>query len=349
MKRFKIGKKFIGISDPCFVVAELSANHGGKISNAIKIIKHASQIGVDAVKLQTYTADSITLNSYKKDFLIPKKSPWSKEKNLWNLYEKGHTPWSWHEKLFTEAKKNNIEIFSSPFDEKSVDLLEQLGCVAYKIASPEINHIPLLIKVARTKKPVILSTGLSSLHDIKLAISVLKKNGCKNIILLKCTTDYPAELDETNLITLDDYKKRFNVIPGFSDHTKGKIAALSSVALGAKFLEKHFLLKGTKSLDDFFSMNHIEFGKMIKEIRDVEKVIGNVSYDIAKGAKVHFKGRRSIYISKDIQKGEILTKDNIQIVRPNYGLQPVHFNKILGKKINKSLKAGSRMKLSYIK
>ncbi len=348
MKRFKIGKKFIGISDPCFIVAEISANHGGKISNAIKIIQHAARIGVDAVKLQTYNADSITLNSNKKDFLIPKKSPWSKEKNLWNLYKKGHTPWSWHKKLFNEAKKNNLEIFSSPFDEKSVDLLEKLGCVAYKIASPEINHIPLLIKVAKTKKPVILSTGLSRLYDIKFAISVLKKNGCKNIILLKCTTDYPAKIEEANLNTLKDYKKRFNVIPGFSDHTKGKIAAISSIALGAKLLEKHFSLKDKKSLDDFFSMNYIEFAKMIKEIRDVEKIIGKISYDIAKGAKVHFKGRRSIYISKDIRKGEILTKDNIKIVRPNYGLHPMYFNKILGKKIKRSLKAGSRMKLSYI-
>ena len=348
MKRFKIGKKFVGISDPCFIVAEISANHGGKISNAIKIIRHASKIGVDAVKLQTYTAGSITLNSYKRDFLISKNSPWKKEKNFWNLYNKGHTPWDWHKKLFKEAKKNNLEIFSSPFDEKSVDLLEKLGCVAYKIASPEINHIPLLVKVAKTKKPIILSTGLSRLADIKLAISVLKKNGCKNIILLKCTTDYPAKIEETNLTTLKDYKKRFNVIPGFSDHTKGKIAALTSVALGAKLLEKHFSLKGKSSLDDFFSMNEVEFGKMVVEIRDVEKVIGNINYNITKGSKNHFKGRRSIYVSKNIKKGEQITKNNIQIVRPNYGLHPKYFNKVLGKKVKKNMTAGTRLRLSCI-
>jgi len=349
MKRFKIGKKFIGLNDPCFIVAEISANHNGKISNAIKIIKHASKIGVNAIKLQTYTADTITLNSYKKDFLISKKSPWQKEKNFWNLYKKGYTPWEWHKKLFKEAKKNNLEIFSSPFDEKAVDFLEKLGCVAYKIASPEINHIPLLAKVGKTGKPVILSTGLSRLSDIKLAISTLKKNGSKNIILLKCTTNYPAKINEINLATLCDYKKRFNVISGFSDHTKGKIAALTSVALGAKVLEKHFSLKGKKSLDDFFSMNHIQFKEMVEEIREVEKAIGNINYNISQGSKTHFKGRRSIYVSENIKKGELITKKNIKIVRPNYGLHPKYFNKILGKKVKKNLTAGSRFKLSYIK
>lgn len=349
MKRFKIGKKFIGLNDPCFIVAEISANHNGKISNAIKIIKHASKIGVNAIKLQTYTADTITLNSYKKDFLISKKSPWQKQKNFWNLYKKGHTPWEWHKKLFKEAKKNNLEIFSSPFDEKAVDFLEKLGCVAYKIASPEINHIPLLAKVGKTGKPVILSTGLSRLSDIKLAISTLKKNGSKNIILLKCTTNYPAKINEINLATLSDYKKRFNVISGFSDHTKGKIAALTSVALGAKVLEKHFSLKGKKSLDDFFSMNHIQFKEMVEEIREVEKAIGNINYNISKGSKTHFKGRRSIYVSENIKKGELITKKNIKIVRPNYGLHPKYFSKILGKKVKKNLTAGSRFKLSYIK
>ena len=349
MKRFKIGKKFIGLNDPCFIVAEISANHNGKISNAIKIIKHASKIGVNAIKLQTYTADTITLNSYKKDFLISKKSPWQKEKNFWNLYKKGYTPWEWHKKLFKEAKKNNLEIFSSPFDEKAVDFLEKLGCVAYKIASPEINHIPLLAKVGKTGKPVILSTGLSRLSDIKLAISTLKKNGSKNIILLKCTTNYPAKINEINLATLSDYKKRFNVISGFSDHTKGKIAALTSVALGAKVLEKHFSLKGKKSLDDFFSMNHIQFKEMVEEIREVEKAIGNINYNISQGSKTHFKGRRSIYVSENIKKGELITEKNIKIVRPNYGLHPKYFNKILGKKVKKNLTAGSRFKLSYIK
>ena len=224
-----------------------------------------------------------------------------------------------------------------------------MGCVAYKIASPEINHIPLLAKVGKTGKPVILSTGLSRLSDIKLAISTLKKNGSKNIILLKCTTNYPAKINEINLATLSDYKKRFNVISGFSDHTKGKIAALTSVALGAKVLEKHFSLKGKKSLDDFFSMNHIQFKEMVEEIREVEKAIGNINYNISQGSKTHFKGRRSIYVSENIKKGELITKKNIKIVRPNYGLHPKYFNKILGKKVKKNLTAGSRFKLSYIK
>ena len=349
MNRFKIGKKFIGLNDPCFIVAEISANHGGQIKNALTIIRNAKKIGLDAIKIQTYTADTITLRSKKKDFLITKNSPWKKNNYLWNLYNRAHTPWDWHKKLFKEAKKNKIILFSSPFDETAVDLLEKLECPIYKIASPEINHVPLLKKVAQTKKPVFLSTGLAKVDDVYLAIRTLKKYGTKKIVLMKCTTDYPAKYDELNLITISDYNKKFGVIPGYSDHTKDYIAPIVSVALGAKVLEKHIKLKNQKSVDDFFSMNTKHFEKMIKEIRNTENSIGKISYDITKGSLKHYRGRRSIYVSQNILKGQKISLGNIKIVRPNFSLHPKYFSKILGKKVKKNLSKGSRIKLSFLK
>ena len=205
--KIKIGRTYLGDGFPCFVVAEMSGNHGGKISRALKIIHSAKKAGANAIKLQTYTADSITLKSNRKDFIIPKDSPWFKKKNLWNLYKFAHTPIGWHKQLFQEAKKIKLEIFSSPIDESAVDFLEKLNCPAYKIASAEINHIPLLEKVAKTKKPIILSTGLSTYKDIKLAIKTIRSFGNNKIIVLKCTTVYPSELKEQNLLTIPDIKK----------------------------------------------------------------------------------------------------------------------------------------------
>ena len=349
MKKFKIANKFVGLTERCFVVGEISANHAGKIKNALKIINEAKKIGVDALKIQTYTADTITLKSKNKDFLISKNSPWKKNNNLWSLYNRAHTPWKWHKKLFSFAKKKKVILFSSPFDETAVDLLQKLNCPAYKIASPEINHIPLLKKVAKTKKPIILSTGLADLNDIKLAIKTLKTNGSKKIILMKCTTDYPAKLNELNLKTLKSYYKKFKAIPGYSDHTKDHVAAITSVVLGAKVLEKHIKLTNQKSVDDFFSMDIQNFKKMITQIRDVEKTIGKISYNISKGSIKHFKGRRSIYISENILKGQKITLKNVKIVRPNKSLHPKYFDKIIGKKVKKNLSKGSRIKLSFLK
>ena len=348
--KIKIGQIYLGHNLPCFVVAEMSGNHNGKISRALKIIHSAKKAGANAVKLQTYTADSITLKSNRKDFIISRDSPWFKKKNLWNLYKFAHTPIEWHKRLFQEAKKIKIEIFSSPFDESAVDFLEKLNCPAYKIASPEINHIPLLEKVAKTKKPVILSTGLSTYKDIKLAIKTIRSFGNNKIIVLKCTTAYPSELKEQNLLTIPDMKKKFKVLVGFSDHTKGKIASISTVALGANIIEKHFNLDDkTKTVDSFFSVGEKFFGDMVQDIRDIEKSLGKVSYEISKKSKKSLKAKRSIYVTKDILKGNKIDKKNIKIIRPGYGLPPIYFKKILGRRVNNNLKRGDRMLLKNIK
>jgi len=348
--KIKIGQIYLGHNLPCFVVAEMSGNHNGKISRALKIIHSAKKAGANAVKLQTYTADSITLKSNRKDFIISRDSPWFKKKNLWNLYKFAHTPIEWHKRLFQEAKKMKIEIFSSPFDESAVDFLEKLNCPAYKIASPEINHIPLLEKVAKTKKPVILSTGLSTYKDIKLAIKTIRSFGNNKIIVLKCTTAYPSELKEQNLLTIPDMKKKFKVLVGFSDHTKGKIASISTVALGANIIEKHFNLDDkTKTVDSFFSVGEKFFGDMVQDIRDIEKSLGKVSYEISKKSKKSLKAKRSIYVTKDILKGNKIDKKNIKVIRPGYGLAPIYFKKILGRRVNNNLKRGDRMLLKNIK
>jgi len=348
--KIKIGQIYLGHNLPCFVVAEMSGNHNGKISRALKIIHSAKKAGANAVKLQTYTADSITLKSNRKDFIISRDSPWFKKKNLWNLYKFAHTPIEWHKRLFQEAKKIKLEIFSSPFDESAVDFLEKLNCPAYKIASAEINHIPLLEKVAKTKKPVILSTGLSTYKDIKLAIKTIRSFGNNKIIVLKCTTAYPSELKEQNLLTIPDMKKKFKVLAGFSDHTKGKIASISTVALGANIIEKHFNLDDkTKTVDSFFSVGEKFFGDMVQDIRDIEKSLGKVSYEISKKSKKSLKAKRSIYVTKDILKGNKIDKKNIKIIRPGYGLPPIYFKKILGRRVNNNLKRGDRMLLKNIK
>ena len=340
----KIGKRSVGNGEPCFVVAEMSGNHGGSLNRALKIVRAAKRAGADAIKLQTYTADTITFKSDKKDFLIPKSSPWFDYKTLWNLYNKAHTPWEWHKKIFNEAKSLKLEIFSTPFDEFAVEFLEKLNCPAYKIASSEINHVPLLEKVAKTKKPIILSTGLSELTDLTLAVNVLRDNGCKKIIILKCVSTYPAPLDEQNLRTIADIKKKFKVISGLSDHTLDSLAATTSVALGASVIEKHFNLHDKNlTVDSFFSANEISFKKMVEKIRLVEESLGKIKYNISKSSKVNLNDRRSIYVVKKINKGELITNKNIKVLRPGFGLHPKLYGKMIGLKAKINLEPGDRL------
>ena len=347
--KIRIGKKIIGEGKKTFIVAELSGNHNGSLLEAKKLIRYAKIAGADAVKLQTYKADTITLKSNKKDFRISKYSPWKKYKNFWNLYRKASTPWSWHKELFRVARKNKIEIFSSPFDESAVDFLEKLNCPAYKIASPEINHIPLLEKVAKTGKPIILSLGLADYYDLKLAIQTLRRNRCKKIAVLQCVTSYPAPLSEQNLQTINDIKK-MGVLSGLSDHTIGNTSAITSVALGGSIVEKHFnLIKNVKTVDSFFSANLKSFRDLVRSIREVEKAKGVSSYKITSSAKKHLIGKRSIYISDNIQRGEKFSIKNIKIVRPNLGAHPKFFNKIIGKKSKYNLMAGTPFKIKYLK
>lgn len=332
-----------------FVVAEMSANHSSNIKNAFKIIDHAKIIGVDAIKVQLYKANRITINSSKKDFEIKSKS-WIKYKNLYNLYKKAETPYEWYETLKKYCKKKNIILFSSVFDLDTVDFLEKKNCPIYKIASPEITDIPLLEKVARTGKPVIISTGLASEKDLDLAVKILKKNNCKKIIILKCTSAYPAPLNELNLATIKTIKNKYKTIVGFSDHSLGVVAPTIAVSLGAKVIEKHINLeKNKKSVDGFFSLKISEFQEMIKNIRDTEKIIGNKEIKISKNSHKNLAGRKSIYVIKDIGKNEIFTKQNISSIRPSFGLHPKFFKFILGKKSKKKLKFGQKMKLSFVK
>ena len=344
--KIKIGKNIIGNYEKSFVIAEMSGNHNASIAQAMKIIMAAKKCGANAIKLQTYTADTITLNSNKKDFLIPKNSPWHKKKNLWNLYKFAHTPWRWHKKLFKFANKIGITIFSSPFDESAVDFLESLNCKAYKIASSEINHIPLIEKIAKTGKPVLLSSGLASYKDIDLAIKTLRKNNSKKIILLLCKSNYPAKIEEYDLNLIKMFKKKYKIIIGLSDHTLGNSLAISSLTLGARVFEKHFKLnKQEKSVDSFFSQNEDEFKNYIFDIRQIEKSINNKTKTNLRG----YKNMRSIYVAKKILKNEKITKFNIKVSRPGLSLHPKYYDKIIGLKVNRNLNLGDRLQPKFIK
>ena len=345
----KIKNIFNQKSKRTFVVAEMSANHSSNIKNAFKIVDQAKIIGVDAIKIQLYKANRITINSNKKDFEIKSKS-WKKFKNLYNLYKKAETPYEWYETLKRYCKKRNIILFSSVFDLDTVDFLEKKNCPIYKIASPEITDVPLLEKVSRTGKPVIISTGLASEKDLDLAVKTLKRNKCKKIVILKCTSAYPAPLNELNLAAIKTIKNKYKTIVGFSDHSLGVVAPTIAVSLGAKVIEKHINLeKNKKSVDGFFSLKISEFQEMIKNIRDTEKIIGNKEIRISKNSYKNLAGRKSIYVIRNIDKNEIFTKQNIGSIRPSFGLHPKFFKFILGKKSKKKLKFGQKMKLSFVK
>jgi pseudaminic acid synthase len=342
--QIKVGKFILGKGNPTFIVAEMSGNHGGSLEKAIELIHAAKRAGADAIKLQTYTADTITLKCSKKDFTLQSDSPWASHNTLWDLYNKAHTPWEWHLPLFQEARKIGIEIFSSPFDASAVDLLESLNVAIYKIASPEITNIPLLEKVAKTGKPVIISTGICDLGDIELAISTLKNSGAREIIVLKCTTAYPAPAAESNLLTIPDFITRFNVLSGLSDHSIGTAAAIATVALGGSLIEKHFTLDGgDETVDSFFSSSETEFTRMVKDIRFLDKALGKISYEISPSAISSLRGRSSLYIATSIKSGEIFTSDNIKAVRPSFGLHPKYYKEILGKKSLINLELGDRL------
>lgn len=340
----RIGKHILGPGHPALLVAEMSANHGGTLERALEIVRSAKRAGADAIKLQTYTADTITLKSDREDFRIPGASPWADFSTLWDLYHEACTPWEWHRPIFEEARKAGLEIFSSPFDESAVDLLEELNVPAYKIASPEITHVPLLEKVARTCKPVIISTGISELADIELALTTLREAGAKDIVVLKCTTAYPAPPEEANLRTISDMITRFGVLSGLSDHTMGSVASVTAVALGASMIEKHFTLDdGKETVDSFFSLGEKEFTGLVHDVRWAEKALGNVSYDITPSAASSLRGRRSLYVAATIKKGEPISESNIRCVRPSFGMHPRHYRDVLGRKAARDLKPGDRL------
>lgn len=331
-----------------FIIAELSANHNGSIGNALETIKAAKRAGADCIKLQTYTADTITLDCDNDDFKI-KGTIWE-GKNLHKLYQEAYTPWEWHKTLFDAAKAEGLVCFSSPFDKSSVDLLEELNAPAYKIASFEITDIPLIEYVASKGKPVIISTGIAEKEDIELALDACKRMGNNQIALLKCTSSYPAPIEEANMIMVKDLAERYGVISGLSDHTMGSTVPIVATAMGAKIIEKHFIIdRAIGGPDASFSMNEEEFTAMVKAVREAEAAIGVVDYRLT---DKQLKGRefcRSLYVAEDIQDGETFTEKNIRSVRPGFGLHPKHYSDILGKVSKGDLKKGTRFDLDFIK
>lgn len=332
-----------------FIIAELSANHNGSKQVALDTIRAAKRIGADAIKLQTYTADTLTLNCKKDDFKISQGTLWD-EKYFYDLYNEAYTPWEWHAELFEAAHKEGLVCFSTPFDKTAVDFLEELGNPIYKIASFEITDIPLIEYAARKNKPMVISTGIATEEDIQLAVDTCRGVGNNDITLLRCVSAYPAPLENVNLRTMLDVKERFGVKVGLSDHTMGSDVAIAATALGAEMIEKHFILdRAIGGPDAAFSMTAPEFEQMVQSIRNVETALGNVVYptDISQ-----IKGRdfcRSLYVAQPMKAGDTITEENVRSVRPGFGLHPKYLPEILGKKVNRDLEMGDRMSREYVK
>lgn len=338
----KIGNFNLKI-DGTYIIAELSANHNGSLQIALDTIKAAKECGANAIKLQTYTADTLTLNSRNEDFMVSGGTLWD-GKNLYELYEWAYTPWEWHEELFSYARSIGIDIFSTPFDKSAVDFLEQFNPSAYKVASFEITDYELIRYIASKKKPIIISTGIGTLEEIIDVVNICKNEGNNDIILLKCTSEYPAPFKEANLKTILDMKEKFGVEVGFSDHTLGITAPIVAVSYGACVIEKHFIIdKSIGGADCEFSMDKNEFTKLVTSIRETEQLIGEIDYSLDEKREKQRRFCRSLYVSKDIKEGEIFTENNIKSVRPGYGLHPKYLNDILGKKANKDYKFGDRL------
>lgn len=345
---FIISKNSIGETHPVYIIAELSANHEQNFELAVSTIKAMKESGANAVKLQTFTPESMSLDSDKTWFQTRKDSLWAGQK-LFDLYKKAQTPWEWHEKLQKLANDIGLDFFSSPFDFDAVDRLESINVPAYKIASFEITDIPLIQKVAKTFKPIIISTGVATIEDIQLAIETCKKENNNNIALLKCTSAYPSPYEEINLNTIPDIKSRFNVVVGLSDHTLGTSVPIAAVALGAKIVEKHFILdKNSNSLDKDFSLNPYEFKQMANAIRDTEKALGTVNYELTEKMIGSRNSARSLFATQNIKKGEVISENNIKSLRPGNGLHPKFYYEIIGKKAKIHIEKGTPMSLDLL-
>lgn len=336
-------------SDRVFIIAEMSANHHHNFDIAVETIKAAKAAGADAIKLQTYTADTLTLDCDNEYFQIKQDTLWDGT-TLYRLYQEAYTPWEWQPELKRIAEKEGLVCFSSPFDRSSVDFLEDMDVSAYKIASFEITDIPLIEYVASKQKPVIISTGIATLEEIEDAVSACRKKGNQQIALLKCTSSYPAPVELANLRTITDLKKRFQVpVVGLSDHTMGDVVAISSVALGARIIEKHFILdRSIGGPDAAFSMNQKEFSEMVSSIREAEKALGKVTYELSDSARKNRKFARSLFVVQDMHAGEVITEDKIRSIRPGDGLSPKYLPMLLGKKVKCDIKRGEPFKLDYV-
>lgn len=342
ISNFEIGK------GETFIIAELSANHGHDINIAKETIRAAKRAGANAIKLQTYTADTMTIDCNKPDFILTQGTIWD-GKTFYDLYKEAYTPWEWHAELFETAKQESLICFSSPFDKTAVDLLEKLNAPAYKIASFEITDIPLIDYAARKGKPIIISTGIAEEEDIQLAVDTCRKAGNNEIILLKTSSQYPAKIEDANLSMIPDLAKRFNVVVGLSDHTMGELIPIVATSLGAKVIEKHFILdKSIGGPDASFSLDEEEFKTMVNAVRSTEKSLGKVDYLLSEKAVKSRELCRSLYVVKNIEAGEIITEENVRSIRPGYGLHPKYYTKILGKKAKCKLEKGQAFSMEVI-
>ena len=342
-----INGRLVGDGAPAYIIAEMSANHAGSIERALEMIHVAKEAGADCIKIQTYTPDTMTIDCHNEYFNI-EKGTWEGE-NLYSLYQKAYTPWEWHKQLRDEAAKVGIDFLSTPFDNTSVDFLEELGMSFYKIASFELVDIPLLEYIASKNKPIIMSTGMGSIEEITEAVDAIYSTGNRQLALMKCSSAYPAKSEEMNLSTICDMKKRFDIPVGLSDHSMGAFSAATAVALGANIIEKHFCIsRAIKNPDSTFSMEPDEFRDMVAQVREVEKAMGKVSYGVSKQEETNACFRRSLFVVKDIAAGEKLTPENIRSIRPAYGLRPKYYKEVLGKVAKHEIKRGTPLSFEDI-
>jgi len=341
-----LGEVAVGSDHKPFIIAEMSGNHNQSLERALAIVDAAANAGAHAIKLQTYTADTMTIKGTYR--INDQNSLWN-GRELYDLYKEAYTPWEWHKPIFERAKEKGILAFSSPFDETAVDFLESLNVPCYKIASFENTDWPLLKKIAATGKPVIMSTGVSRLADIDESVALLRQNGCSDLILLKCTSTYPASPENTNLLTIPHLQKLFNCIVGLSDHTMGIGASVASVALGARVIEKHFTLnRADGGVDSTFSLEPSELKSLVIESERAFLALGDVQYGIQETETKSSLFKRSIYVAKNIRAGETLTKDHLKIIRPGLGLSPRYFDLVIGRQVKKDVSAGTPLSFDLI-
>lgn len=342
------GERIVGPGYPCFIIAEVSGNHDGKYEKAVQIIDEAIDSGADAIKLQTYTSDTMTIDCNNKWFQVNINDAW-KGRTLYELYKIAYTPWEWQKKLKKHAESRGVLLFSTPFDSSAVDFLENLDVVLYKVASFEAGDVDLLKKIASTKKPVILSRGLQSETDVKEAIKILYENGCSSVAVLHCISSYPATIDQMNVSTVKDIQEKFDVVSGLSDHSLGLTASLAAVSLGALIIEKHFTTARSEGgVDAAFSLEPKELKNLVQTIRELERAIGKPTYELGEKEKENLVFKRSIFLVKDMKKGEIFSEENIRVIRPGYGMAPKFFREVLGKKCSLDIQRGTPLIERYI-
>ena len=347
MPAFKIKDKIIGDGHPCYVIAEMSANHGGSFEKALAIVRAAKEAGADAIKLQTYTPDTMTIDCDNEYFKVD--HPLWNNKTLYQLYKEAQTPWEWHQPLKKEAERIGLHFFSTPFDESAVDFLEKLEVPAYKIASFELTDDVLLKKVAQTGKPVIMSTGMASLDEIQRAVEILRQHGTKDLALLRCVSTYPAKPEDMKLSLMKDMRERFKVVIGLSDHTTNTISSIAAVALGASIIEKHFkVFASDQSHDAVFSLSLEQFQSLVNDIRIAASSLGEISYGPATSEKSSLKFRRSLFFIKDMNQGDLIDQDSVRVIRPGYGLAPKEIERLIGKKLKNAVKRGQPVTLGMI-